>query len=110
MQDISGWLLSASKPMAAVTVVIVQLIKLFLPSDPEAPIGGDRFSVAPRFKKYLLVGTFLVGCGLSITFNFENSQGIREKISVGLQTGGLAVVYWEIFKNWVRPILERVKQ
>jgi hypothetical protein len=107
MQEISNWLLSADKAMAAATVIIIQIIKMWIPSDPSALPGEGRFTIGERWKKYLLLGTFLVGAGLSVAFDPHKGQSLQGKLGDGIQTGGLAVVMWEIYSNWIRPIVTK---
>jgi hypothetical protein len=100
MRELLDWFLQANKGVAAVTVVLVQIIKLWLPGN-----GEGRFSVAESWKKYLLPLTFGIAVGLSVLFDPDKGKSFLGKIGDGLQTGGLAVVMWEIYSNWVRPFM-----
>jgi len=99
--------MSADRGLAAVTVILVQIIKIWLPPDPDAALGKGTFTVAPRWKKVLLPLTFVIGVGLSLLFSPYTGNTVQGRIIVGLQTGGLAVVIWEMYSNWVRPFIEK---
>jgi len=107
MNELKEFFISADKGLAAVTVILVQVIKIWLPPDPEADPGKGTFTVAPRWKKILLPLTFLIGMTLSLIFSPETGQSMVRKVADGLQTGGLAVVIWELYSNWVRPFIEK---
>jgi hypothetical protein len=100
MRELLDWFMQANKGMAAVTVVAVQIIKLWLPGN-----GEGRFSVAESWKKILLPATFLIAVSISVYFDPHPGEPLKIKIGEGLQTGGLAVVMWEIYSNWVRPFV-----
>ena len=107
MNELKEFFTSADKGLAAITVVLVQIIKIWLPPDPAAGPGNGTFTVAARWKKILLPLTFLIGMVLSLIFSPETGQSMVRKVSDGLQTGGLAVVIWELYSNWVRPFFEK---
>jgi cadmium resistance protein CadD (predicted permease) len=106
MGELKEFFTSADKGLAAITVVLVQIIKIWLPQDPEAAPGKGTFTVAERWKRILLPLTFVIGLGLSLLFSPNTGNTIQGRIIVGLQTGGLAVVIWELYSNWVRPFFE----
>ena len=107
MNELKEFFITADKGLAAVTVILVQIIKVWLPPDPAAEPGKGSFTVAPRWKKILLPLTFFIGTGLSALFSPSAGATIQARVIVGLQTGGLAVVIWEMYSNWVRPFFEK---
>jgi len=107
MTELKEFFISADKGLAAITVVILQLIKIWLPPDPSAEPGKGMFTVASKWKRVLLPLAFLVGMGLSLIFSPHAGNTVQARIIVGLQTGGLAVVIWELYSNWVRPFFEK---
>ena len=100
MRELLDWFLQANKGVAAVTVVAIQIIKIWLPGN-----GEGRFSVSESWKKFLLPLTFGIAAGLSVLLDPHAGEPLKVKIGEGLQTGGLAVVIWEIYSNWVRPFV-----
>lgn len=101
MNDTITYLIGANKALAIVTVVIVQIVKMYLPPNPDAPIGDLRFSVGSRFKRYLLLAAFVIGVALSMILVPVSGAAWRDQLANGLQTGAYAVVTWEIYSNWV---------
>jgi len=94
----------ADQGLACLTVIMVQIVKLYLPSDPSSL---DKYSVDPKYKKHLLSLSFVVGIGLSLLFAPSEGKNAVMRLKSGLYTGGMAVVVWEAYSNWVRPFLER---
>jgi len=110
MTELKEFFVSANKAMAGITVILIQIIKIWLTPDPSAPVGDGMFSVSARWKKVLLPLAFAIGIALSIVYDYvvpQERQSFAAIVVAGLQTGGLAVVMWEMYSNWVRPFFEK---
>lgn len=105
-EEVLKLLLQANQAIALCTVILLQIVKAFLPPDPTSPVGSGRFTVAPRFRKWLLLGAFVIAMALSVLLDPHKDQTLAGKFGDGLQTGAYSVVFWEIYSNWLRPILE----
>jgi len=109
IEDALKWLLQANKGIALVVVILLQIVKAFLPPDPNAPFGEGRFTVDPKYRKWLLLGAFVLAFAISIPLDPHKDQNLVGKVTDALHTGGMAVVLWEIYSNFLRPLLEGKK-
>jgi hypothetical protein len=105
------FLSGANVAMVIVTLVLVQLIKFFLPPVPPAVPGEpvNKWSVGERWKWIPFYAAFLIAVILSIIFDPHAGQTLRYKISDGLQTGAYTVVTWEVYSNTFQRVIDRLR-
>jgi hypothetical protein len=106
MPEWLNWLVNADRSMVAVTVALVQLVKLVVPSPPAEIPGGlpDRWQVIPQMKWFLPLAAFLIGICLSLLFSPHEGHTVIARVRAGIETGALAIAVWEIYKQWIQPI------
>lgn len=104
-------LTGANVALAVVVVVIVQLIKFFLPAPAPEVIGDkvNRFSVSERWKWIPFYSAVLLSIGLSIALDPHKDQSFVGKLFDGLQTGAYAIAIWEAYSQSVQRIIDRVR-
>jgi hypothetical protein len=105
--DLTPYLEHANKAMGVLTVMLVQLLKYFLPSPAKIGLAGipDKWKVIPQLKWFLPLAAFLIGIALSLLFDPHVGQSFLGKIQDGLETGAYAIVMWELYSRWIQPVI-----
>ncbi len=108
--ELTKWLVSADTAMVAVTFVICQLSKLFLPSPyPEIPgTRPDRWAVVKQLKWVPFVLAFVCGILLSVIFDMDKGESLISKFRAGFQTGAYAVVVYLGYDLIAKPVVEKI--
>jgi hypothetical protein len=99
-------LVDADRAMVIVTVVLVQLLKLALPSPPTETLGAapKKWEVVQGWKWFFPLIAFLLGIILSVFLGATKGIPWTLRIRVGLETGAYAIAAWELYKAYLRPI------
>jgi hypothetical protein len=110
LEALKKMLLSADTAMAAVTFVICQLSKLFLPSPIPPALGQppDRWAVVKEYKWVPFVLAFIVGTLLSVVYDPDVKELYVSKVRGGLQTGAYAVILYMTIDIVVKPAIEKI--
>ncbi len=98
LQYVDKYLVNANVPLAIVTVIVLQLVKRYLPSP-----NGEKYKVIPQLSWLLPALAFFIGTALSFGLDPHVGQSVKGKLSDGLQTGAYAIVAWELYSEWIKP-------
>lgn len=110
-----GALSAANVGMAIVTVTLVQIIKYFLPSkevDPDGPEGEKPsvWTVKREYQWIPLASAFVIAQILAMIIGYFTGMAFLAIFVAGLQTGALAVIFWESWSSVVSPVIKRFRQ
>jgi hypothetical protein len=109
---ILGALSAANVGMAIVTLTLVQIIKYFLPSkevDPDGPEGEkpSQWTVKREYQWVPLASAFLIAQILATIIGYFTGMAALAVFVAGLQTGALAVIFWEAWSSVISPLVKR---
>lgn len=105
------FLSGANVAMVMVTLVLVQLVKFFLPTPPPAIPGAvvSKWSVVEELRWVPLFAAFFIAMILSFIFDPHVGQDLKGKISDGLQTGAYTVATWETYSQTIQRVIDKLR-